>query len=427
MWGQTRWPKKLGALLAGGLLVFNTAAVFADPIELSLDDSVTMALKNNPSIKMALADKDKANWAINEAKAGKGVSIDFTHSDSRLHSEAAGTYNSFSNTASLSLPLYTGGKLEGQIDQAKLSAKVSDLALSQTMQEVKLNATTGYYDILEARNMLTVDRESVESLTGHLKNVQAQYDVGTVAKSDLLRSEVELANAQQTLFKAQNTYDLAVTAFKNVLELPFDSQIILKEDLKYEKYDLTLADAVQHGLEHRPEMVQAQLNVDIAKESVKIAKSGKLPTVALSASNGWNDTTYPGADNNNWSVGVSAKFNVFDSGLTKSQVKEANASVDKAVATGQQTRDTVISDVQSAYLSLREAEKRIGTSKVTVEKATEDFKIAQVRYSAGVGTNIDVLDAQVSLTEAKTNYVQALYDYNSSRAKLDKAMGIAVQ
>jgi len=99
----------------------------------------------------------------------------------------------------------------------------------------------------------------------------------------------------------------------------------------------------------------------------------------------------------------------------------------KQTEQARQSRDSVQLEVRQAFLNMKEAEKRIETSKVAVDKAEEDFKIAQVRYSAGVGTNLDVIDAQLALTQAKTNNIQALYDYNTSKAKLDKAMGIPVR
>lgn len=429
---KNHWRKRLSAILVGSFLVFNTAAVLAAPVELSLDDSIAMALKNNPSIKMADADREKAGWTVDEAKAGKApaLSYNFAGNHSKAQSAATGTFNvgdKFSNSFSLSMPLYTGGKVEGTIDKANLGVKSADLTLDKTKQQIKLDATTGYFGILQSKNLVKVAQDSVDSLSEHLKNVQAQYQVGTVAKSDVLRSEVELANAQQSLIKAQNTYDLAVSSFNNVVGLPLGSEITVKDELKYQQYPLSLDDSIKFAMDNRPDVAIANLGIDSAKKDIQIAKAGNLPTIGASAATGWSDDKFPGTDNNNWSVGVSASWSVFDSGLTKSRIKQADASLDKANQLAKQTGDSVQLDVRNAYLSMKEAEKRIDTSKVAVDKAEEDFKIAQVRYGAGVGTNLDVIDAQLALTQAKTNYIQALYDFNTSKAKLEKAMGVAVQ
>lgn len=422
---QAHWKKRLAVVLSGGFLVLNTAAVFAAPVELSLEDSIMMALQNNPAIKMADADREKAEWSISEAKGGKMPTLSLTHSDKRAKT-SAGIGDSFANSINLSLPLYTGGKAEAGIEQAKLNFKVSDLGVEKSKQQVKLDATTGYFTILQSINALKVSQESVDMMVAHLKNVQAQYGVGVVAKSDVLRSEVELANYQQKQIIAQNGYDLAVSKFNNVLGLPLDTEVKVKDELKHEKYELSLDDSIKYATIHRPEAIQADYSIDAAKQGIKVAQSGKLPTVGASATTGWSDTEFPGTDNNTWSVGLNATWTPFDSGVTNAKIKQADSTVAKAVQQAKQTKDSIQLEVRQAYFNMNEAEKRIATTQVAVEKAEEDFKISGVRYSAGVGTNLDVIDAQVALTQAKNNYIQAMYDYNTSKANLDKAMGIAV-
>lgn len=443
---QLFWKKHLAAALAGGFFLLNTATSFAAAVELTLDDSILLALKNNHTIKMADADKNVAEGKLSEAKSANKPIVSFVHTDTRLQTapSAGATLNpvdktvikfpipstikdNFDNKLTLTLPLYTGGKVEGIVGQAEAGLKVADLGVDKAKQQIKLDATNAYFGVLQARNMLDLSRESMDRLDAHLKNVQAQFNVGTVAKVDVLRSEVELANAEQTLIKAQNAYDLAIAALNNVLALPLDTQVKLTDTLKYEAYTQSLEDCIKYALANRPDLEQTKLGIDVAKEGIKVAKSGNKPTVAFSATEDWNKKDFPGFDNNNWMLNLQASINVFDSGTTKAKVNQADHGLIKAQEQARQTSDLVQLDVRQSYLSLREAEKRIATSQVAVEKAEEDYKIAQVRYSSGVGTNLDVMDAQVALTQAKTNYVQALYDYNTSKAKLDKAMGIAVQ
>jgi outer membrane protein len=422
------WTRRLSGLLAGGFFILNTAAVLAAPTELTLDESIAMALRTNPAIKMAQAEKDKATWSIDEAKAGKKPTLEYGAGASHGKSISTSVVDdAFSHSLTLSAPLYTGGSLENQIAKARLGLKSADLSLDDAKQQIKLDATTGYFDILQARNSVKVAQESVDSLAGHLANVQAQYDVGTVAKSDVLRSEVELADARQTLIKAQNAYELAVSGLNNVVGLPLGTELTIKDELKYQNYPLSLEESLQYALNNRPDVAVANVAVESARKDVEISKAGKRPTVTASASTDWADDSLPGTDKNGWSVGVTASWDIFDSGLTDSKVKQSDAALVKAREQARQVSDAAQLDVRSAYLNMKEAEKRIETSQVAVAQAEEDFKIAQVRYGAGVGTNIDVLDAQVSLTTAKNNYNQALYDYNTSKAKLEKAMGVPVQ
>ncbi|MDD2230635.1 MAG: TolC family protein, partial [Candidatus Cloacimonetes bacterium] len=422
----THWKKRLATALTGGFLMLHTVVGFAAPVEMTLEESIAMALKNNSAIKLANMARDSAEQAIDVAKGAKGASVTLTHSDARAKIIGSSATNKFANNITVGMNLYTGGQTESAIESAKLSLKVSDLGIEASKQQIKLNATNTYFTVLQTQNAVKVDQETVDQMTAHLANVQAQYAVGTVAKTDVLASQVALANDQQVLTKARNAYDVAVASFNNVVGLPLSTDVILKDNLKHEKYTMSFADSIKYALEHRPDAIQAKYNIDIAKETVKGAQGAKLPTVAAAASTGWSDTNFPGTDNNTWSIGLTATWTPFDAGVNNAKIKKADSAVRTATETAKQTKDTIELAVRTAYLTMTEAEKRIDTSQVTVEQGQENLKIAQVRYSAGVGTNTDVIDAQVALTTAKMNYIQALYDYNTGKANLEKAMGIAV-
>ena len=406
----------------------------AAAMELSLDDSIGLALKNNQAIQIAEVNKEKAAWAVKAAKAGKGVTVGFNHTSTRSDAppswvNAAQTptvadYNYFNNRLSANLPLYTGGKLESGIDQAKLSLQGADLNMTATKQQIKLSTTTAYFRVLQTRNLVEIAKQATDDFSGHLTNVQIMYDTGTIALPDVLQTKVRLANAQDSLVKVQNSYDLAVYNLNNIMGLPLRSEITLKENLAYHKYIISLDESISYALAHRAEMDQAQVNINIAKDQIKIEESDKYPTVILNGTNAWNDTKFAGTNNSNWTVSVSAQFDVFDSGRTDAQIKQAKSGATIAEKQARQNSDNISLEVSAAYLSMREAEKRIDTSNVAVEEGKLNFDIAKERYSAGLGTNLDVVDAELALAQTKTNYVQALYDYNTSKAQLDKAMGV---
>ncbi|TCL38547.1 TolC family type I secretion outer membrane protein [Anaerospora hongkongensis] len=412
-------------LIAAVLVMLNASVAFAAPVELSLSDSVALALKNNPSIKMAQSDKDKSQWSVSEAQAGRMPTVSLGNSYSLKDHNPAGT-DDLSGSLRMNWQLYSGGRVEGQIDQAKRGVGVADLGVEKTKQQLKLDTTTAYFTILQTKNLVEVNQQSVSNLQEHLNSVQAKYDVGVVAKSDVLRAEVELANAQQNLIKAQNNYDLAVAGLLNTMTIDPGTELALTDTLSYNKYDKTLDDSLQ-AAQTRPDVAQAEENVKISETAVKMAKSGKLPSVSLSASNGWNGSVLPGSGDDDWSVGLSASWSIFDAGSTSAKVKQADALLDKAKEQLVQVKNSAALEVRQNYLSMQEAEKRIDTNKVAVGKAEEDLVIAREKYNAGVGTNLDVIDAQLALTQAKTNEIQALFDYNVNVAKIDKAIGLKAE
>lgn len=427
-------------ILVGIVMLFSfNDTVLAASNELSLDDCIFLALKNNQVVKIATFDRQTSLAALNQEESGKGFTVTFTHNDKRydtynlhqLYVNGIKEYewdNKDDNLITVSLPIYTGNKLENQIDEAKLNLKISDLNLETVRQQLKQNAISSYFNVLQYHNNLAVNQLSVDNYAKHLKEVQLRFEQGTVAKYDVLASQVSLANAQNNLSKAQNSYKFAIATLNNVIGFPLNNEMILKDDLEYEPYSQTLEDCEQYAMDHRPEIVQHETKIAIAHDDLDIAQSGYRPSVNFVATQNWYySSALPGSDNSNWSVGLTASFNLFDSGVTKAKVDQAKYAIGAAEEQYSKERDDVLLEVHQYYLNLREAETRIETSKVTVEQAEESLRVANTRYEAGVGTNLDVLDAVLAFTTAKTNYIQALYDYNISKSQLDRAIGMAVK
>ncbi|HWR41089.1 MAG TPA: TolC family protein [Patescibacteria group bacterium] len=434
---KNNWTRRfMAALLTAGLLSTGAVAMAATPapVEMTLANTISMAFKNNWDTRMAEADQTKAFWALREARAGLlNPNLSFTHTASRYRTAPSSVLgivtqdNQFDNQLTLKIPLYTGGAVEGAIDKAKLGIEYYQYNNQNARQQLKLDATSAYFNVLASRNLVALDEESVNQLDAHLQNVRAQYDAGVVAKSDVLRSDVQKATAVQTLIKGQNTYDLAMANLCNFVGLPLDTPIVIKDELRHDLYGRTIEDCIAEGLAKRMDVAMYKKAVEMAQQDVRIAAAGKKITLNLTAGADWYDSEFVGANNNNWQVALTMGINLLDSGLTDAKVKEALAALNKAQEQSRKTTDAARVDIRKAYLNMREAEKRIETSAVAVGQAEEDFKIAQVRYAAGVGTNIDVIDAQQALTSAKNDNLQALYDYNTGLATLDKAMGIEVK
>lgn len=438
---RNKLTKRFLLLSAALTMALSQSAFAGETVALNLDDAMLRAFQTNPTVSIAQYELDSARASYNAARQSRGISITASHTTQRggyddnivKKTDATGAWtgeywkgigNSHSNGLTASLPIFTGGKLKGTIKQAKANYQYNQVGVQRTYNEMRSTVTDGYFTMLQADNMQKLSAESVARLEDHLKNVQAQYDVGVVAKVDVLRSQVELANAKQTLIQAENSYQVAEANMNKIVGLPMDTNLKLDNLLVYNAYDQNMDDCLAYAAEHRPELMQAQYNVDAANGALMVARSGHMPQVAASASQSWSDTNWPGDEKGNWGVGVNVSMNVFDTGVTLSKIHGAEADLKKAEETYRNTVDSVNLDVRSNYLGLREAEKRISTTKLAVEQADEDYRIAQLRYMSGVGTNTDVLDAQVALTQAKTNYTKALYDYNTSKTALETSIGV---
>ncbi|SMC32622.1 TolC family protein [Sporomusa malonica] len=429
-------------LLSACLLTGQSAQAAA---QLTLPESISLAMKNNPVMKIAEANIEKSRWNLKEAKAYDGVTLTYNLLYGRTN-QAPSWYNNTSapyplpgvdypawdNTSTfyhhkltLQLPLYTGNKLESIADMAKRGKTATDLERTNTKQSLTLDVTNTYYNVLQALNMTNVAQQAVDDFSVHLTNVKHQYDVGNVALSDVLQTEVRLANARNNLIKAQSAAKMARYKLNTVIGIKLTDDTKLDENVNRDPYKAILEDSLAEAFKNRPEMQKANLKIEMAKDKIKIARSDFRPTVSAVAVENIQDTspsTSKGKDD--WTVGINVSFNIFDNHITKTKTEAAKAELDIATEQKRQLEDWITLEVSNAYLNVKEAAERTENNQVAVGQSTRDYVMAQERYFAGIGTNLDVMDAEVAMTQAKTNYVIALYDYVNSRAQLSKAMGL---
>ncbi len=401
------------------------SAFAEETMKIDLQMALDKAFATHADIKKAEYSLDAARASYNAARENFGPKVTLSHNTNRggLWDNGQTIGNTYSNSLSLQVPVFDLSKIAAE-KQAKAKYQSSVLGEELAFISLKQTVSNAYYTLLAAIDAQKVCEQSVAALQDHLKNVQAQYDVGVVAKVDLLRSEVELTSAQQDLIKAENRHSIAEARLNNMMGIAQDTRLDPAEELKYTVYEGVLSNCINHAMLHRLDLQQSRLQVKAAEAALNGAKAGWAPSVSGNASNGWRNGTWPGNDNSTWSAGFAVAMNVFDSGVTKSKVASAKADLMSAKESYRQDTDNVELDVRNCYNTLRESEKRISTTQVAVAKAEEDYHIAQVRYEAGVGTNTDVLDAQVALHQARNNFNTSLYDYNLAKVALDTAMGI---
>ena len=405
-------------------------ATFPSALALNEVKTVDLALKNNRTAKQSMWAYEAAKSTVSATAASKNPSVKYSYSATRARgaTDASSVTERGTNGFSLSVPVYTPS-VDAAIDGARYDREGAGASYEEALQTAKLTAISDYYTLIMYRNLVDVAQQSVRDYDGHVTNVQAQYNVGLVASSDVLASRTNLADAQTTLITRQNSADVAETDLNIVIGYPVSTSIeTADKEMHYLPYNVTLEQAKAYALLHRATLVKSAMDVKSAEESVKQAKAGYLPTVSLTAGKNYaSDDNYRGTSNNGWSVGANASLDIWDGGSTRNTIKVREAQLESAKEANLAAVDGVLYDVQSAYLNLRAAEQTISSTKVAVEEAQESFRIASLRYRAGVGSNLDVLDAETSLTTARNNYVQALYNYNIYVATLEQAVGVPLE
>ena len=400
--------------------------------KLDLDESRTidLALANNRTAKQTKWDYQVAKDTVSATAAGKNPSISYTWQGARRNGVNAMTgRNVTSKTGShsftISAPVFSP-ELDASIDASRYAREGAGAGYEEALQQAKYDAISGYYTLIMNRNLVDVAQQSVKDYQGHVTNVQAQYNVGLVASSDVLAAKTNLADSETNLVKAQNSANLSEASLNQVIAYPVQTAINTAEhDLQYKPYNVTLEQAKAYALLHRSALVKSAMAVKEAEEALKKVKSGYLPTVGVEAGRGYDDPDgYFGTSNKSWHIGAKASWSLWDGGATQNKVKVATDTLEKAKEANLAAVDNVLLAVQKAYLNLRSAEQTIQSTQTAVAQGQESFRIATLRYRAGVGTNLDVLDAETKLTDARNNYVQALYNYNISIAALEQLTGV---
>ncbi|MFH1386369.1 MAG: TolC family protein [bacterium] len=410
---------------------------------LTLKESTEIALRHNFSVKAAQNKLTAAEAKLNQAVGAffPTVKIDGSYSNaytqpSIMQFTIGGVTNDFivgtseintnkALSASFNQPLFVAGLFPGYA----MMRKAKDIAsedLRRTIQETEYNVTAAYFQLLAADRYVKLQDESLKSARSHLAQVETMQRNGVVAKTDYLRAEVQVTNYEVSLTKAKNMLELAKNSFNIILARPMETEVSLVEDVnavlpKTVDFNALLDQAYAY----RPDWRQFDLTKKTAEDDVTLAKTGYLPTVFLTGSTGYRGQSYTGfnSDVNSWNVTGVASWTLFDGLMTHNKIKEASANLAAQTATEEQIKLNIALEVREAFLDLQTAGETIGSAQKAVGFADESLKASSVRYYSGAGTNIEVIDAQVALTQAKINYLQTLFDLVVAKAKINKVVG----
>ena len=399
---------------------------------LTLERCVAVALQRQPNIVAAMNTVEVNRSRVGQAKANYYPQVSVSSGYSRIspvtsssaRSSGAGNggvYDQYTASAVLSQNLYDFGKTSAQAEIQKLNTTASQSDFETTTEQTVFNVRQAYYTLLQATRNRNVAEETVKQFEKHLEQAKGFYEVGTKPKFDVTKAEVDLSNAKLNLIKAENAISLAKVNLNNAMGVPNAPEYAVEDNLAFRKHDLTFNDAVTRAFANRPDIQAIATRRKAAEENIALARKNYYPALTGNAAYNYSGSRFPLQDS--WNVGATLTFPLFSGFLTKYQVEEAKSNLKVLTANEELTKQNAVLDVQQAYLSLREAEDRIATADLTVRQSTENLDIVNGRYAAGVGSPIEVTDAQVAYSNAKLAYIQALSDYNIAWASLVRAMG----
>jgi outer membrane protein TolC len=406
------------------------------PDKLDMPAALRFALDNNFAIRQARERIRQQDGVVVEVKARSIPNVSangaFQLNEKDISQSVPASNRGWSLSVTASQTLYAGGGVRSAIKSANLAREAAVLELTGVVNDALLDVRTRFYDILLAREKIKVQESNVELLQSQLKNVTDRFNAGTISSFERLRAEVALANAQVPLISARNAYRLAIEAMRQSLGFVTTTQENLRKvpdfvgTLDYSPVNFDLQSALDAARANRPELTRLNKLIDAREELVVTSRASRYPNLAAFA--GWQLRKGPtdtfGDSKDGFLVGIQSQWNVFDGNATSGRVSQARSLLDQARLILDEQTLAINVEVRRALSSLQEASELADASQKVVAQAEESLRLANARYGAGTATQLDVLQSQVDLTTARTNQIQAYYNYSVALARVRKAIGL---
>jgi len=418
---------------------------------LTLDEAVSIGRRNSRTLKMtaARADADHARASEASAQLYPGVSLYGSYSrikegQFRLLAKdlpvaiSAGDVPTDQVLLRLGLrqPLFTGSRISGAAEAAGLQADASTLDVGMMEADVTLNVTSAYWALYQARQVVQYTGENVQRLESYYRDTERLMKAGIATRNDLLKVGVQLSNGRITRIDARNEAELGEMTLNNLIGQPTDTRIELASRPGGPGASLSDLKPVVEGVDtlaslaaaRRRDLQAAATRVEAAHASVGAAKGGWWPQIELNANLNLNNpnTRYQpitpeflGA----WDVGVSLVLDVWNWGATKSRVEQAEAALKQAELQQIQLKENITLEVRRSSLNVRRSQEKLSLAELAVSQANENLRVTADKYRSGLATSTDLLDAEVSLLQAQTQFSGAQVDYAMAQAMLERALG----
>ena len=437
-------------VLAIGILNPATPARAAQPtppLSLTLSEAIQQALAHNPRIQTATSQVDASQARISQAKSGFYPQLNFQEAFKRTTNPmwAFGTklnqgeitaadfdparlnnpdpLNNFATSISVEWPLFDAGQTWFGWRQAKIDLEATDRMLDRTRQEVIAQTAVAYTGMLLTVKNLVVVEQTLETAAAHLKLIRSRYENGFVVKSDLLRAQVRIADLEQQRLQAESDIDIARAKLNATLGIAIDTPLETVSPLEKGTATAgTLEEWVASALAHRPELEQMRLRETTASQEMSKTRYAHLPSLHLVGNYEINSENFSDTADN-YTIGAVVRLNLFSGHRLSAKTTEAEASLRQVQAIRREVDLGVRVQTRQAFFLAQSAWKRIQVSETAVTQAAEGLRIVRNRYENGLFTLVDLLDAEVALQQARTNYFRSLHDYQVARVPLALAVG----
>ena len=331
--------------------------------------------------------------------------------------------------------LFAGGRIISQIRAADFTRDSSYYSFRNAIDQVVATVRQQFYQVLLNRALIGVQEESVKLLKSQLQDQQNRFEAGTVPRFNVLQAQVALSNQYPLLIGAQNNYRISQLQLAKTLGLDFDPNrgdgppLEAVGELQYLPRRIPLVRAIELAKERRPFLKQQKAVVLSNAQQVRVARAGYFPQVTATGGSEVRSSSFsdnPRDVSSGYIFGATGSWAIWDWGATYGQVKQARAILEESKITLDDDQRQVELEVQQQDSNLKQSAELVHATEESVGQAEEALRLASARLSAGAGTQLEVLDSRVQVTQAQSNRLQALYNYNTALAEFDRVTATEV-
>ena len=407
------------------------------PRPLTLEAALGYAAEHNPGLLRTREVVREQEGVLVEVRAGLLPTLGTTGSYSRVDDQRLESplYSdrAWSVDVTVKQLLYSGGGTQAKVRSQREQLEAARLTFTAALNDTLLSVHRQFYAVLLDRELIGVQEEAQQVLEAELAKARHRREAGSGSDFDILRAEVAVANSRPALIRARNTYrnaqdQLRATLGSTATDASQPTDLNVQGALAMPRHEVALIDAITAARAHRPELLQQERLAQAAEQGIVGARSGYQPTVSAVAGYEWAKPsllTTPQSHLDGWTAGLQASWNIFDGRATSGRVAQARARANQVQFATEERQLAVEIEVRQAHSSLAEADELLTSSEKVVEQARESLRLSQSRFQAGIATQLDVLTAQSSLTQARSNLAQAQHDYAVASAALNRATGLA--
>ncbi len=420
----------------------------------TLEEAVLTALQQNPDILGARQEIERTKGLYIEMRAGilpqVNATANFQDVDPHItnvpgtggglgsvgFATSSGAERSYTISIAATQVVFAGGRVISQINSADFQRDSSYYGFRNAIDQIVSTVRQQFYQVLLNRALIGVQEESVSLLQSQLQDQQNRFEAGTVPRFNVLQAQVALSNQYPQLITARNNYRISQLQLAKTLGLDFDpargdsAPLEAVGELRYVPIAMSVTRAIAVAKENRPFLKQQKANVLSNRAQVGVARSTYFPQINVSAGNEYRSSPFTDnirAARGGYLIGATGSWAIWDWGATYGRVQQAKAVLEESKITLDDDTRQVELEVQQAFSNLIQGKELIQSQEKNVEQAAEALRLAQARLDAGAGTQLEVLDARVQLTTARSTQLQALFTYDAALADFDRVTATEVK